>query len=162
MVEVPGEDLAKDVFHETNKQGGPIAVLAIMLVAAMLCGIGALGYLLIPVMRDYVSASTATLKSNAKSFSELSASMSTVHQAHASMMTSTEAVQSAVLENGTKIEELREIVTQMSEIVKEARTLMQGVPSQRLQQHEEQLKKLQSIDDSLQQLLQEFKNLAQS
>lgn len=157
MVEVPGEDFAKEVFHETSKQGGPIAVLAIMLVAAMLTGIGVLGYFLVPVMRDYIAASTNTLNSNAKSFSELSTSMSTVHQAHASMMAATEAMQVAVLDNGHKIEDMQNIVIQMSEIVQEARTMMQGVPTQRLQQHEETLKKLQSIDDSLQQLLAEFK-----
>lgn len=157
MIEVPGEDSIKDILGQTQKQGGPIALLAVMLVGAMLVGIGAVGYIIVPVMRDYVAASTETINDNAKSFSELSASMATVHQAHTSMMTATEAMQVAVLENGTKIDDLQAMVIQMSEVVQEAKALMRGVPEQRLQHHEEQLKKLQSIDDSLQQLLAEFK-----
>lgn len=156
MVDLPGEDTVKDIAAVTVRQG-PLALLAVMMVGAMLAGIGCLGYILVPVMRDYVSASTETLEANARSFASLSQSMSAVHQAHAAMMTASSEVQTAVLTNGEKIDELSTIVMQMASIVDEARVLMQGVPTQRLQQHEEQLKKLQSIDDSLQQLLTEIK-----
>lgn len=153
MVELPGEDTVKDVLHDASRQGGPIAVLAVMLVAAMLVGIGCVGYVLLPVMSDYVAASARTLDDNAKSFSELADSMATVHTAHASMMQATQVTQEAVADNGTKIAEMQRVVLQMSEIVSEAKTMMRDVPSQRLQQHQEQLKKLDSIDASLQQLL---------
>lgn len=158
MVELPGEDSAKEVLREASRQGGPIAVMAIMLVAAMLAGIGATGWILIPAIRTYVETSASTVQQNAQSFRTLSESMTTVHQVHTAMMRSTEATQIAVLDNGEKLNELQTIVLQMSEIVQQARKLMEGVPEQRLQQHEEQLRKLQSIDDSLQQLLLEFKN----
>lgn len=157
MVDLPGEDTVKDVLKETQRQGGPIAVLAVMLTAFMLVGIGALGYVLVPAMSDYVKASSKTLQSNAESFTELSESMMLVHQAHVSLMNATEGVQDAVLSNGKKIAEMEQIVVQMSEIVQEARDMMKGVPAQRMEQHEDQMKKLQSIDDSLQQLLLEVK-----
>lgn len=158
MVELPGEDTVKDVLHEASKQGGPIAVLAVMLVAAMLVGIGAVGYILVPVMSDYITASARTLDDNAKSFSELSASMTAVHTAHASMMQATQVTQEAVADNGEKISELQTVVLQMSEIVSEAKMMMKDVPNQRLQHHQEQLKKLDSIDASIQQLLLAIEN----
>jgi TolA-binding protein len=153
MVELPGEDTVKDVLHETNRQGGPIAVLAVMLVAAMLIGIGAIGYILVPVMRDYIASSSKTIEDNSNSFTDLAASMATVHRSHASMMEATEATQAAVLTNGEKIAEMQRVVMQMSEIVQQAKEMMKGVPEQRLQHHAEQLEKLESIDKSLQQLL---------
>jgi len=158
MVEIPGEDTVKDVLHETSKQGGPIAVLAVMLVAAMLIGIGAVGYILVPVMSDYIQASARTLDDNAKSFADLADSMATVHTAHAAMMQSTKVTQEAVATNGEKISELQTVVLQMSEIVTEAKMMMKDVPDQRLQHHQEQLKKLDSIDASLQQLLVAIEN----
>ena len=158
MVELPGEDTVKDVLHEASKQGGPIAVLAVMLVAAMLVGIGAVGYILVPVMSDYIQASVRTLDDNSKSFSELADSMTTVHKTHAAMMQATQIVQEAVMDNGDKIAEMQTLVSQMSDIVNQANIMMKDVPSQRLQHHQEQLKKLEAIDASLQQLLAAFQN----
>lgn len=155
MVELPGENLAKDVLHETSKQGGPIAVMAIMLVAAMLAGIGCIGYLLIPVMRDYVAASTHTLERNATSFRDLADSMKLVHQSHAAMMEATEIMQIAVTDNGSKLELLQQSVDQMAKIIAEAQQMMQNVPQQRA----EHTRLLQQIDAGIQQLAEELKNV---
>lgn len=151
------EDVIRDGSKEVLKREGPLAWLAVLLVSAMLVGIGYVATLIVPAMRDYVAESTESVKRNTKSFEDLAKSMETVHQAHASMMAALETTQQTLTSSEAKIEKLIASVDAMGAIVDEARRMMSSVPEQRATQHSEQMRLLQRIDDSIKELAGELR-----
>lgn len=147
------DDAAKSASDSISRQGGPWAWLAVFLVGCLVVAVGYVGRELVPVARDYITASTATTQSNAAAIASMTASMESVHKAHASMMAATEATQEVSVANGDKLDVLMRSVDQMAEIITEARSMMANVPQQRA----EQTRLLQQIDESIRALAEELR-----
>lgn len=144
-------DAAVELTREAAKdisRGNGWAWLTICWNVAILMGLAGVGYMLVPVARDFIHASSEATRSNTESFRKLSESMTTVHQAHASMLSSLEATTNATSAATAKIDMLMAAVEKMGEAITEARAVMRDVPQQRA----EQTKLLEQIDEAIRQL----------
>lgn len=147
------DDLSKQAGESITRSGGPWAWLAVGLVAALLVAISYVGRLLIPAFRDYVTASAATIQSNAASIDKLTKSEELSARTHADLVESLIAAQKGITDNGENIRGVQEAIDQIAALLEDAKKTMANVPQQR----ETQNKLLQQIDDGIQALTQEVK-----